>query len=839
MSLLRWALKELLFHPFFAALFVMNLSLGLTGLVALESVREFLSESVSEKSRGMLGADLGLSSRQPIDEEQIQKADEVFQTKLRSKTTESFSMVATTSGKSRLVQIKSIDQNFPFYGGILLKKSGLAQPPYEILKHPRAWVYPEVLSQLKIQLGDPLKIGQMTFTVSDVVMDDQASGLSTSMAPRIYIGEDFLPQTQLLGPNSLAWFSVLYRKDLDSDSLVKLTDQLFQDKAMDESVRIYTHKTMSDQIHRLTDYVSDFLGLASAAALFLSLIGSVFLFRSYLHRRYRTMGVWKSLGLSTVKIFKIYLYQVLLLSLASSLFSFALSFVVLKALVPILQNLTSVPLNVELSFSALMISLLVSLSSSLIFSLPQLLPLFNSSTLSLFQSEVQLEGRSWVSFLFVFFGASFFWLLCVYLSHSWFNGTLFVALFGLSGTLLLIIAFGLLKGLQSFTRFLSPFWRLSVSYLTSRPRLFYLGFFSIAMGSLLLNITPQLENSLQKDLLNSETKILPDFFLFDLQEEQMKTYSDFLRSKSLEADLIAPMVRARLLKVNDQPFEKENASSKKFSREQQREAQFRNRGFNLSYRKQLDPSETIIAGRPFSSENETEVGELSVERRFAERLGLKINDRLTFDIQGVPLEGIIVNLRRVKWTSFRPNFFILFQPGFLEMAPKTFISSLSTIPPRERSQFQDDLVEELPNVSVVDVSRVVEKLMGINEQIGLALTTMAYLSMIIGLLVLFAIISLQSQTQMRDMSLLKLLGAKNSYVSFSFVTQFLLLSFLAGLFGLALSLSVSASLSIFIFDTQFQLSVGPPLIVFLSLQILAGLLSLIGSKLSSTKIQAL
>src|SRR5690606_32005397 len=151
-----------------------------------------------------------------------------------------------------------------------------------------------------------------------------------------------------------------------------------------------------------------------------------------------------------------------------------------------------------------------------------------------------------------------------------------------------------------------------------------------------------------------------------------------LKERDLDVLGLSPMVRARILKVNGQDYERKIAETGFKTREEEREARIRNRGVNLSYRSSLADSETIVSGRDFSGEfdpQKQDKAELSVEFRFAERMGLKIGDILEFDVQGVEIEGQIINLRRVKWTSFQPNFFILVQNGVLNEAPKTFIAA--------------------------------------------------------------------------------------------------------------------------------------------------------------------
>src|SRR5690606_33719544 len=149
------------------------------------------------------------------------------------------------------------------------------------------------------------------------------------------------------------------------------------------------------------------------------------------------------------------------------------------------------------------------------------------------------------------------------------------------------------------------------------------------------------------------------------------------------------------------------------TREEERANQMRSRTYNLSYRGELAPSETIVAGKPFSgsySVGSNEIPEISVEERFAERIGLKLGDVMGFDIQGVPIAGKIVNLRRVRWTSFHPNFFVQFQPGVLDDAPKMFVAAIPGDQTTDNVKLQTAIVTAFPNVSVIDVSNAIERI---------------------------------------------------------------------------------------------------------------------------------
>ena len=180
-------------------------------------------------------------------------------------------------------------------------------------------------------------------------------------------------------------------------------------------------------------------------------------------------------------------------------------------------------------------------------------------------------------------------------------------------------------------------------------------------------------NHITQELSSLLAKI-PSLFMFDIQETQSQDLKQLLKAERLELNFMAPMVQARLKLINGKVVEKAG-DKESFSREAEREQRSRNRGVNLSYRRDLLKAETLAAGKPMRgtySIGSKDLPQLSIEERYAKRMGLKVGDIMTFDIQGLEIEGKIRNLRKVKWNTFQPNFFILFQPGVVDDAPKTF-----------------------------------------------------------------------------------------------------------------------------------------------------------------------
>lgn len=356
---------------------------------------------------------------------------------------------------------------------------------------------------------------------------------------------------------------------------------------------------------------------------------------------------------------------------------------------------------------------------------------------------------------------------------------------------------------------------------------------SIGLGALLINLMPQLKENIRAELEAPDSVKLPSLFMFDIQDDQVARLTDFLKKENTPLSYISAMVRGRVLRVNGKNYERNEASEYGFkTREEEQQARFRNRGINLSYRDQLSSSEQIVAGQFYKGSWQASakvLPELSVEVQYAERLGLKLQDRLTFDVQGIEVEAIITSFRKVKWNSFQPNFFIIIQPGVFDEAPKTFLGAVPKMAPEKMLLLQAQLVDQFPNISMIDVGRTVKSIFEISERMSWSLRLMATLSLIAGFVVLYSIATHQVAMRRWDLNMLKVLGASRGSVLGFLVSEFIVVGTIGAIFGVGLSFGVSYLLSYLLFDGQFTWTWQEPLITIFGVIALSGLVSAFAS----------
>jgi putative ABC transport system permease protein len=816
---IKLAWREITNNKRFALFFIFNLTLGLLGFVILDSFKVAFDKSLDDRSRNLLSADLSISARRELtsDEEKI-IAGILPPSTEEGRMVELYSMVASER-TSRLVEIAAVDDTYPFYGEIQLHGAKKSLSSQQV-----AWIYPELGLQLGVRVGDTVKIGDAPFKIEDTIVSDTGTAWrGFSLASRLYLSLKYLPETHLIQKGSTAYFYRLYRLPERYDS--ELIGSQLSVALKDPAVQVRTHRKASEEVGRLLGYLNDYLGLVALVALFLANIGSSYLFRGFLSKRLHEIAILSSLGVTPRGARAIYLFQLGILGTLAAGLTLLASQTILPTVGWIVERFLQTPLDLQITWRTAILTLLMGSIGSLLVGYRLLAMVLKMNPVTLFQEssdpkfDVSFSGYSGMLPI-----VAAYWGLSVWQSHSLMTGSLFVGIFLAAAILLAMLAsIGLALVNSKDTE--QRFWvRASLRNLRRSRASSISCFIAIGLGTLLLNLIPQIQQNLNSELTQPGGIDPPSLFLFDIQENQVGPLQEFLKDRGLSITGLSPLVRARLTAINGKAFEKDLSGLRMGTREEERDSRFRNRGFNLSWRDQLSESESIVEGVPFSGKFSGDLkkpAEISVERQFAKRLGIHMGDLLEFDVQGVSALGRVVNLRKVRWAAFQPNFFVLFQPGVLEEAPKTYLATIPRLDVAEKLSIQDALVSRLPNVSMVDVGDLVGKILEIFRQMAWAIQIMAYLSLFSGFVVLFSIANHQASTRSGETNLLKVLGAKFFEIRSAVQLEFGLLGFGAALAGTALSYVVSFILSTVLFEGIWIFTWRIPLVAVLGVTALS------------------
>lgn len=811
--ILKLIFRELKSSPKFVLIFILNLSIGLIGLVSIQSFKTSFSEELDSRSKSILGADLAISSRQEID---LKNVTSVVSISDHAKSIRLFSM-AGANNNSRLASIRVIESKFPFYGQILLKD----QRPLKFSSDKEAYIYPELQRQLDISVGDNIKIGDAEFLVAGLVIDDgQQSFQMGGIAPRVYISPEGLKLANLIkeGSTYTNTYSFKIKEKVTKEQLKQLSLSI-----NDSSARVITPEKSSQQVSRILNYLNDFLGLVSLSGLFLATMAMMYLFRSFLYKRRKEIAIFQFLGLKKSTVFCILIGQLFTLSIISSLIAVSFGPIILPFIIDLFNNQLGYNLQLTYTYSSLLLPIIIGVLSPMFIGVALIYPYLHIDYKFLFSHEDEGESKasSWLIYLP---WIVFFYIISINISHSVIIGSIFSSFLFISLGLLFLGGSFLLKRLRRLSTEGSLTSKLAWGFLT-RYRVSTLFIFSSLMiSTTMITLIPTLRNVLLSELERPLKGEGPSLFLFDIQPEQVEDLNVFIKEQdNSEVLVMAPMIRSRLSKIKGEVVQ--SSVKESTTREEERAIRMRNRGVNLSYRDGLDISESLTDGRLTKGvfdPDKNEAAEITLEHRYASRLGVDVGDTLEFEIFGIPLPAKIVGLRDIKWTSFRPNFFIQFQKGVLEDAPKTFVSAVSA----DRTKIdtiQQKLFKKFPNISVIDITRTIGRITNIMESMVLILTSMTFLVFLVGVLVLYSLIGHQLIIRLRDLNLLKILGLKDSQIIKIVLTETTLISAFSSFIGSVLSLGLGVILSKVAFKSSFVFSLPLiilPIVVVTSISIL-------------------
>lgn len=803
--IIKLAIKELIVKWKWSLIFVCNLAFGFIGFTTVLSFQNAIEQNAKANSKQILSADLAISARKAIPESELKKAEDYLNKSnisfTRTKITEFFAMVSFGE-RSHLVLVKAVDNLYPLYGELILTNSTVTKDSQKaIFAGPSLWSYSELKSILGLEIGDTLKLGSLDLKVDDFIVKDATQTFRlASLAPRIFINSEYLEKSKLLQFGSTFTEAYLYQFPADA-AATSVQKDLFK-LISDPAIQIDTPTTASEDSARQLGFLTDFLNLVALVAILLAGLGASYLYQVFARKKTKDFAIFKTLGLEYSSILRIYLLQLLILSILVCVFSYVGSVAFIPFLQWIISSLVTQTLHVQIPLYVVALTLVLTFIASLIVVGPYIQTLNNVPSGILFkeeQSEIFKASKSFIAFLAAL---SLMGLLTLFLTKSVVMTFSFIGSIAGLAVLFYVVGNGIIYALGKLP---VHFWiyKYAIKSLQRRKSTSLVLFSTIGTAILLLNLLPQLKHSLKNEFLDKTNIQLPSLFLFDIQDEQVDPLKALMQKNNKEISQLSPIVRSRILRINDVPYERKVEFNSFKTREEEQEARSRNRGINLTYRDKLSTSETLVSGIPMS-EYKGELPGLSIEERYAGRMGIKIGDVIEFDIQGVDIKGQVVNLRKVKWASFQPNFFISFGSGVLEDAPKTSIGIVNGLNDKEVTAIIAQVSKSLPNVSIIDVRQLLRDLLRVSEQMTLSLELMAYLSLITGFVVLISLISIQLQDRRWEINLFKILGSPNLSINLNLLFEYGIVVLFSVVLGVSFSFLMSFLTLKYTFDTEFS-----------------------------------
>lgn len=805
-------------------LFISSIILGIGALVAINSFSENLQADINSQAKTLLGADLKLESNRPPTDSTTWILNQFEGEEAR--TTNFVSMVLfPKNGGTRLAAISSLQGNFPFYGKFNTEP---IDAETAMKAGQNALVDQSLLLQFDIQKGDSIQIGNLMFEVAGALKSVPGrSGIASSVAPSVYIDQQYLDATGLIQPGSRIEYQYYFK--LDDDKTTQVLIDSLKPKLEANGLRYTTVERRKESIGQAFGNMAMFLNLVGFIALLLGCIGVASAVHIYVKDKLSTVAVLRCIGASGQQSFLIFLIQIGVLGLLGAIVGAVLGSGLQVLLPKVLSDFLPVEnVSSNISWTSILSGMFTGLSIALLFALLPLLAIRKTSPLrtlrgSFDETEDERDPLSWVIYALIFaFVAAF---------TFWQTGKLTIAfLFPVAIVVAFLLLSGIAKLLMVLVRKFFPtswsyVWRQGIANLYRPQNQTLILIVSIGLGSALIATLFFIQGLLLNQIEFTGSGDQPNMILFNIQSEQQKDVAELTKSFEMPIMQEVPIVAIRLTEIDGLTKKEMRADS---TRKAKRWVY--NREYRVTYRDTLIESEKIVEGEWRGTRGDDGTIYVSVSENIADDMDVKVGSKLTFNVQGAMVETVIGSIRKIDWGRLQTNFFVVFPKGILEKAPQFQVIVSRTKDIEQSAKYQRALIEQFPNVSVVDLSSVLKSVDDILTKVSFVIRFMALFSILTGLLVLISSVVLSKYQRIKESVLLRTIGAQSRQILAITLIEYFMLGALATLTGIGLAFVGSWLLAAFSFDIPFRPDWQAPTLVFFAITGLTVVIGLFNSR---------
>lgn len=771
------------------------LILALVVAVAAVTSVGFLADRVSralERDAGqMLGADLVLDADELVP---AAFADQAQALGLTVSRTWQFPSMASAGDGAQLASIKAVEPGYPLRGALRVADAPFAKDAvtHEVPSEGAVWVDAQLLALLNVKVGDKLGIGDAQLRIERVITYEPDRGLQfVNVAPRVMLRASDLPATGLIAPGSRIGYALLAAGPADAVAAYStwLATHLTRGQ------KLATLESGRPEVRRTLDRAQRFLSLVALLAVLISAVAVALAAGRYMTRHRDGIAVMRCLGAVQPQVTRMLTLEFALVGLFASAVGCLIGYAMHQGMVMILASLIDTTLPAA-SFVPALQGVMTGLLLLLGFALPALAQLRHVPPARVLRRDVDaLRARSVMGYAV---GAVGFGLLI-----WWFAGDARLAGVVAGGFLAAFLLFALVawlcilvlnrvRGLASGM----PALRFALAGVVRRRAATITQVCALAVGIMALLLLTMTRSDLIEGWQRTMPPDAPNRFLINVQPDQREAVAARLTQQGLTGVTLMPMVRGRLIAVNDKPVGPDSFDEPRAKRLVDRE-------FNLSYDDDLPSSNRVETGRWLNPDKL----EVSLESGLAKSLNLALGDTVTFDVAGQPVTVTVTGTRRVDWDTMRVNFFAILSPKALSNMPQSWITSFY-LPP-DKIAVLPALVHEFPNLTVFDVGAILQQLQTVLNEVGRAVQLLFVFTLAAGVLVLAAALTATRDERVREAAVLRALGATRRQLARAQRFELLAVGGLAGLLAAAGATAIAWVLSTQVFDFAITLHLWP------------------------------
>lgn len=765
---MRNLLKPILLQSFRTGglyLLIIALSLAISATTALKFSNDQVKNAVSLQASQMLGADLVLSNNEPIEQQWKKKAEQLG---LKQTNVTIFSSMAHTQDQFVMVNVKAIEPLFPLRGQLEI------EPSAKVIQSGEVWLSQRAADLLKVKRGDTVSIADGTFRFSGVIVRDSNQELGFSgFSPTVIIHQADIAKTHAIQTGSRIDYRLLMAGSPEQvQSFSKQFKQQHQpSKDVDETagLRLRDASESNSRLLRPLENLDTFLQLANILTILLCGIAIALTSQRYVQQNQDHIALIRCLGASKFQILWAYIGLLCIVSAISivlgSLLGLIMGFGLLQLMLQLIPQL-------ELSFSVvplltgpLPIAIFTSVIVLLGFILPSIWELLNTPPIRV----IREQAKSRKSLFFMFFaGITSLVVFSLVLSENLMLSILVLAAIIVLCILLYTVVWLLLRSLKKLKNRLSFYIR--------SPSQSALQITALALGLSLITVLSVLRTDLLERWQQQLPEGTPNQFVYGLPPFNLKAFEQQLKQNGWQSTPLYPNIRGRLLAKNDVPFSEEAIKQNNSLR----------RELNLT-QSNLLPNDNVITSGQAQFDG---VGQVSVESKTAESLGIQIGDKLTFSLPEGNLQAKVVNFRSVEWESFSPNFFFIFSPKTLDENAGSYLGSFYV--PKQDQPKMITIIQQFSNTVFIDVDRILDEVKRLMNVLVKIVTVLAALVGFSGILVLIACLNLLMDERRREVALLRSFGLSKNKMKQMLSFEIGFLGLLAGIVACCFAEVISA-----------------------------------------------
>jgi putative ABC transport system permease protein len=788
---LRYALRELRGGLRGFYVFIACIALGVMAISGVGSVAASLGDGMAREGRNLLGGDVSF-----ILFQREAKADELAFLRSRGQVSAIATlraMARAADGRLALVEMKAVDSAYPLMGELTLDPV----VPMNALLAERDGAFgaaadPTLLARLDLKVGDTVTIGDTRFQIrSAIESEPDKLGVGVGFGPRFMVSEAALHATGLVQPGSLVRWN--YRLKLpDNASDDSAVERLMADSrtaAPQAGWEVRSRSNASPQLERNITRFTQFLTLVGLAALLVGGVGVANAVKSHIDRRLDVIAAFKALGATGRDVFAIYTTQVMVLAALGSLIGLVAGAALPYVIVALFGKMLPLPVVPAIHASELALSLVYGLLTALAFGLWPLGRVHDVPVAALFRDAVSTEWHRprWRYLALMALVVALLVAVVIGLAYDRRVAAVFVVSAMVVFALLRGIAAAVMATARAMPRSRFTMLRLAISNIHRPGALTPSVVLSLGLGLAVLVTITQIDGNLRRQFLAALPEHAPSFYFIDIPSSESDRFNAFLAKIEPQSTVEdVPMLRGRIVAARGVRAEELNPSS------DSEWVLHSDRG--LTYTGEIPKGSKIVEGEWWGP-NYNGPPLVSIEKKIADGLKLKLGDEIVVNVLGRDIPARIGNMRNIDWQGLGINFVLVFSPNAFKGAPHTHIATLSETSPsaKDDARIIRRVADAFPMVTSVRVREVMETIGSVVTNLALAIRGASAVTLISAILVLGGALAAGHRHRVYDAVILKTLGATRARLLGAYALEYLLIGLATAIFGV-ISGSVAAYL---------------------------------------------